>query len=103
MTGAMAERRSWRARFAAPLVAVAAMLPVLGPEVAPHHAAPVRSAAEQAYRSLPELPVGAAEHDAGGLAGSAVALVAFLDAAPLDAAGTPCPAERLQVSYDAPG
>jgi hypothetical protein len=95
-------RRRLRASFSLPLLAVGSMLwPLVGPETAP--ASPPETPAEAAYRSLPDLPTGAAERGRGPLERSALELAAVLGQVVLDEAGTPCPAARLQVSWEKPG
>lgn len=56
---------------------------------------------QQRYEMLPELPTTAS--DAAGIADTAVALAAALDAVPADAtSGRSCPPERLAVSWEQP-
>jgi hypothetical protein len=80
-----------------PLLALTGLLVPLRSDGAPP------SPGEVAYRSMPDKPAGDPDRTAAGLERTAIALAAWLRAVPLaESDDTPCPTERLQVSWDAP-
>lgn len=58
---------------------------------------------EIAYRSLEALPAGSEDASIEGVVATAIELARTLHAVPVDAEGTPCPAEDLVVSWEEPG